>query len=121
MVDELIGVCGLVFVNLVLPAWCGWCGWSRGHPGVWLMGIRLVCVAVCLARQVAPAWSIRVAQTLAGLMPPRVYPQFSPQLRLLAPITSDHPCHPDRHLHPIRIRPPRLQQIDALSQKPPPL
>ena len=41
----------VLFVNLVLPAWCGWCGWcgwSRGHPGVWLMGIRLVCVAVCL-------------------------------------------------------------------------
>ena len=60
----------------------------RGHPGVWLMRIRLVSVAVCLARQVAPQVGLQwVAQTLAGLIP-SVYPQFSPQLRLLWSITS---------------------------------
>ena len=51
------------------------------------MRIRLVSVAVCLARQVAPQVGLRwVAQTLAGLIP-SVYPQFSPQLRLLWSIT----------------------------------
>ena len=80
-------VCVLWFGNSGCVAWV----WSRGHPCVWLMRIRLATVAVCLARQVAPAWSIRPTQTFPGLILPAFTPNFHSPIALTPSNVSSLP------------------------------
>ena len=66
----------------------------RGHPGVWLMRIRLASVAVCLARQVAPAWSAMGGANTCRFNTKRLPPIFSSIEALMV-----HHLHPDHHQH----------------------